>query len=377
MQKYFAILALLFSFRAIAESNFERLQNLREIKRLSFGSCNDQSDDQPLWDDLIRQKPDLWIWGGDNVYVDWMAGHDIAAAYSFQNKHPSYRLFKQQTPIMGTWDDHDYGYDNANGHFSGKKMSQQLAQDFLEEPQDSALRQQEGIYQSRIFGPPGREIKIILLDNRYFKNLDPEYPMLGKTQWEWLEGELTDSQARIHFIVTGLPVLSPLIPYTEEWAETKELDRMLKLLNKTHPKGVVFLTGDKHFSSIYRRWGHLEFMSSGMTHIAQRRTWFYLSRQYPKTYFGLSYGQIDISWDQGNPLISMSMRSSAGKDVHLSKYRWNHSSWQAIKSSGEGEQCPAIPNCAAPPAGCHWNMETDENECIVGCGQLICEEGPG
>ena len=333
MQMFFAILVLLIPLFSFAESNSERLQNLKEIKRLSFGSCNDQVDEQPLWDDLIKQKPDLWIWGGDNVYVDWMAGHDIANAYTFQNKHPRYHLFKQQTPIIGTWDDHDYGYDNASGTFEGKRMSQQLALDFLEVPRDSFLRQQEGIYNSRTFGPHERQIKIILLDNRYFKNLDPEYPMLGKTQWEWLENELTNSEAKVHFIVTGLPVLSPLIPYTEEWAETKELDRMLNLLKKTQAKGVVFLTGDKHFSSIYRRWGHLEFMSSGMTHVAQRRTWFYLSRQYPTTFFGLSYGQIDIAWDKETPLLSMSMRSTAGKDLHLSKFRWNQSSWQPIISN--------------------------------------------
>lgn len=320
----------------MAQTNHQRLQNLKDLKRISFGSCNNQGDAQPLWDDLIRQRPDLWIWGGDNIYADWIEGRDIANAYAYQNRNPKYHLFKTQTPIIGTWDDHDFGFDNANGEFESKKESQQLHLNFLEVPKDSPRRQQDGIYTSHAFGEDSRKIKIIILDNRYFKGLDSEYPMLGKTQWDWLEGELTNSIAKIHFIVTGLPVLSPLIPYTEEWAHTNELDRMLNLLRKTKPKGVVFLTGDKHFSSIYRRWGHLEFMSSGMTHITPRKTWFYLGRKYPTTFFGLSYGQIDIKWEEDIPTIKMSMRTTSGKNVHLSEFKWAQENWRSVNISKSG-----------------------------------------
>lgn len=336
MQKFFFLLILAFSLNGFSQTNQQRLHNLKDLKRISFGSCNDQGDEQPLWEDLVHQKPDLWIWGGDVVYADWMAGRNIARAYAFQNKNPQYSLFKKQTPIIGTWDDHDFGFDNANGSFEGKKESQQEHLNFLEVPQDSPLRQQEGIYTSHEFGRDSRKIKIILLDNRYFKNLDPEYPMLGKVQWSWLEHELLTSTAKIHLIVTGLPVLSPLIPYTEEWAETKELNRMLDLLKRSKAKGVVFITGDKHFSSIYRRWGHLEFMSSGMTHIAARKTWFYLSRQYPTTFFGLSYGQIDVKWEEEIPTIKLSMRTPTGKDIHLSEFKWQQEQWQPVQINESG-----------------------------------------
>lgn len=331
MHKLVALVIVFLSLNSYSNTNYERLQNLKELSRISFGSCNDQTDEQPLWADLLRQKPDLWIWGGDNIYADWMAGGSIEKSYAFQNKQPLYAAFKKQTPMIGTWDDHDFSHDNANGNFEGKIASQQQHLDFLEVPQDSFLRKQEGVYSSHEFGEEAHKIKILLLDNRYFKNLDPEYPLLGKTQWNWLEKELLSSTAKMHLIVTGLPVLSPLIPYTEEWGETSELNRMLELLKKTKPKGVVFLTGDKHFSSIYQRWGHLEFMSSGMTHVASKKTWYYLSRQYPTTYFGLSYGQIDIKWSEETPTITMSMRTPEGKDIHLSKFTWAEDAWQTIQ----------------------------------------------
>ena len=31
-----------------------------------FASCNDQDREQPLWNPILENKPDLFIWGGDN-----------------------------------------------------------------------------------------------------------------------------------------------------------------------------------------------------------------------------------------------------------------------------------------------------------------------
>ena len=321
------LLLILSSFTNASELNHERLQSIKELKRIAFGSCNNQNDEQPLWQDLIRQKPDLWIWGGDNVYADWKKANSVKRAYEKQNQNQDYKKFKQVTPIIGTWDDHDFGYDNANGNYPERDQSQKLALEFFEEDPNSPRWSQQGIYTSYRFGPREREVKIILLDNRYFKATDPAHPMLGKVQWEWLEQELASSEAKIHFIVTGLTVLSPIIPYSEEWGETAALSRMLEVLKKTKPKGLVFLTGDKHFSSIYQRYGHLEFLASGMTHVAPRKTWWYLRQKFPITYFGLNYGQIDLDWEGEIPLMTFSIRNPAGRGYFKRTYRWGESRW--------------------------------------------------
>lgn len=335
--KSFVLLLLLASNWAFSQDNHIRLKKVKELNRIAFGSCNDQNDPQPLWKDVIQQKPDLWIWAGDNIYADTQDEEKIKLAYTHQNQHPDYQKMKSLIPIIGTWDDHDFGYDNATGDFAFKRESQNHALDFLEEPFDSPRRSQEGIYTSYEFGEEQRKIKVILLDNRYFKDVDRDYPMLGKAQWEWLEKELTNSDAKLHFIVTGLPVLSPKIPMSDNWVETSELNRMLNLLERTNPQGVVFLTGDKHFSSMYQRWGHLEFMSSGMTHVIPRNTWWYLGMRYPKTYFGLSYGQIDINWEENSPLLTMSIRSQHHQDIHRSKYRLENNKWMKLSKKPRGK----------------------------------------
>lgn len=39
--------------------------------------------------------------------------------------------------VIGTWDDHDYGLNDAGKEFSRKVTNQRLLLDFLGEPQDS------------------------------------------------------------------------------------------------------------------------------------------------------------------------------------------------------------------------------------------------
>jgi alkaline phosphatase D len=93
------------------------------ITRLAFGSCNDQRDDQPLWKDMLAMKPDLFIWGGDAIYADWDDKYDIARSYQKQLAVPAYQEVRREIPILGTWDDHDYGFDNADGTFTQKVNS--------------------------------------------------------------------------------------------------------------------------------------------------------------------------------------------------------------------------------------------------------------
>jgi alkaline phosphatase D len=51
------------------------------LQRIAFGSCNDQSFEQPLWPTIAAHKPDLWVWMGDNVWklplyrLWWMRTH--------------------------------------------------------------------------------------------------------------------------------------------------------------------------------------------------------------------------------------------------------------------------------------------------------------
>jgi alkaline phosphatase D len=274
---------------------------------------------------MLKQRPDLFIWGGDNVYADKEKGNNLRRAYKKQLQNKNYQLFRSKVKILGTWDDHDFGGNNSNGTYSGKRESQKIFLDFLGESENSDRRKQEGIYNSYTFG----KLKFILLDNRFFLDLDPRAEVLGEKQWNWLEKEVKHNKAAITFIMSGLSILSPVIPFSDgAWPNyPTERERLLELVERQDSKGVVFLTGDMHFSSIFRRSGHLEFMSSGMTHTAHRAFWWYLARRYETSFFGLNFGQVDVSWMNESPVLTMSIIDRHGNSYHKKSFRLEANEW--------------------------------------------------
>lgn len=77
----------------------------------------------------------------------------IKEMYDRQLSHPGYRKFKDSgVPIFGTWDDHDYGLNDAGQEYEGRDMSQRLFLDFLEEPADSERRRQKGVSAALCWG---------------------------------------------------------------------------------------------------------------------------------------------------------------------------------------------------------------------------------
>ncbi len=335
--KFLELIALIAIFTSInvhssTKSNSQMISEIDSINTFAFGSCNDQSKNQPLWPYILKEKPQLWIWGGDNIYADTSKIEELIRKYNIQENHPGYKALKEKTPIIGIWDDHDYGHDNATytNHF--KYQSQQLFLDFLKVEDKTPRRVREGIYNSHTFGSGQKQAKFLMLDNRFFHSA-PGANLLGKDQWIWLENELKHSKAKVHFIVAGLSVLSPKIPKTEEWADhPNAMKKLLGLIKKYKTKGVVFLSGDKHFASIFQRHGHLEFMSSGMTHTVPTRVLrAYLSRKYPLTFYGKTYGLVKIHWDQKPLKISMQIQTTSSAPVFTRKFKLVQNKWFATK----------------------------------------------
>ena len=60
-----------------------------------------------------------------------------------------YNEMKKKTKVIGVWDDHDFGANNGNMHFSKKDINRDIFLDFLDEPKDSLRRLEKGtgIYQ--------------------------------------------------------------------------------------------------------------------------------------------------------------------------------------------------------------------------------------
>jgi len=254
---------------------------------IAFGSCNKASLPNTLWDDIQKTNPDVWIWGGDNIYADT---HDISKLrlmYQAQKAVKDYAELVDAVAVIGTWDDHDYGLNDGGTEFAAKKESQQEFLDFMDVPNDSPRRQQEGVYASHEYQKEAGSVKVIVLDTRYFRTaLTPdtetkkrtkpnkygEGTVLGEAQWSWLEQELLSSKADFNVIVSSIQVLSNEHGF-ECWGNfPHEVDRLKRTIVSSKAKGVLVLSGDRHISEISSTkveglsYPLVDFTSSGLTH---------------------------------------------------------------------------------------------------------------
>lgn len=279
-----------------------------QLNTLAFGSCNHSHLPQPMWSVIDTHQPDLFLWTGDVVYADTTDPEKMLEKYKQQLAVPDYQDFRSRYPVIGIWDDHDYGINNGGKNNPVKRQGQQMFLDFLDEPQNTQRRQQQGIYTSYTYGSGSRQIKMYLLDTRYHRDLTGtgRADILGNAQWQWLEEEFRQSQAAINIVVSGVSVMSKQVPFAEEWNDFKwARKKLFSLIGKYQLPGVVFLTGDRHFSShlegkVKGRTFH-EFMSSGLTHYMNRKRVsqvfkFIYGEEY--SYFGRNFSKINFHWDR-------------------------------------------------------------------------------
>jgi len=301
------------------------------ISRIAFGSCGHQDRPQPVLD-LVRQyKPDLFVFLGDNIYGDTHDMDELRAKYAKLAAKPEFQRLKKDIPILATWDDHDFGWNDAGRHYPEKSLSKEIFMDFWNEPANSERRKHKGIYTSYMFEGKGRRVQVILLDNRTFRDdlrtyrgelhkdarffyaLD-YYPhettdstLLGETQWKWLETEL-QKPADLRIIGSGSQFSIAFNGY-EAWANfPHEQQRMLNLIKKTRANGVLFITGDVHYGeiSVLKEDGLYpiyDVTSSGIT-----STWHFPTpndNRIEGPIMENHFGMLSVDWSLPDPIIKM------------------------------------------------------------------------
>ena len=253
-----------------------------DVLVFAFGSCNHQDEKQPMWDEIINQDPDVWIWLGDNIYGDSHDPKVLKDKYNRQKENKDYRKLMSRAQILATWDDHDYGINDGGRHFSSKEASQEAFLDFIEAPDDDPRRYRPGVYSSEIIKKGDLTVKIILLDARYFRDttirVDGKYvpndtgDILGEAQWNWLSKELDQSTADIHLIGSGIQVLAKDHRY-EKWANFPSArKRLIEMIATSGVNGTILLSGDRHLAEVSEvqvrdiSYPLRDVTSSGLTH---------------------------------------------------------------------------------------------------------------
>lgn len=95
-----------------------------------------------------------------------------------------------------------------------------------------------------------------LLDNRYhadsYKLQADDKTLIGQAQLRWLKNSLLASVSPIKVVVMGSQILNDVNRW-ESWQRyPKERDDFMKFLIDHKINGVVLLTGDRHFTALYK-----------------------------------------------------------------------------------------------------------------------------
>ena len=304
------------------------------LTKIAFGSCSKQDmPEMQMWDEINAENADLWVWLGDIIYGDSDHLDTLEAKYARQKAHPGYQELITKTPVIGVWDDHDYGVNDGDRTFPRKKASKDLMFDFLDYPEDHPDRLHDGAYQSYIYGPKGRKVKVILLDTRYFRDplgrankdadqryyKDPKGQLLGEEQWKWLEGELKNSSAQVHILVSSIQLISSRHPY-EKWSNFPlERERIFKLLSATKPAGLVLVSGDRHIGEVSMMLLEDEYAIYEMTTSGLTNTWtdeyeeenpYRLDRAISR-----NYGLVELDWSGPVPGVSVHVKGPGGESL--------------------------------------------------------------
>jgi alkaline phosphatase D len=286
--KHFIQLSFLSLFCLLGCKSTGNLDNSQPDFIIAFGSCDNQKLENNLWPAVLKNNPNIWIWGGDNIYSDTYDMEKMANDYKTQKEDNEYLKVVNSTSILGTWDDHDYGLNDGGEEYEMRKESQQLFLDFFDISKDDPRRERKGIYHAELFETINGSVKVIVLDTRYFRtpltksetqkrryepNNYGEGTVLGEAQWQWLASELKDSKAEFNVIVTSIQLLSGEHGF-ETWANfPHEQDKLYNLIKSSKAKGVMVLSGDRHISEFSKKdidgvkYPLIDFTSSGLTHV--------------------------------------------------------------------------------------------------------------
>ncbi len=233
--------------------------------RFVIGSCayiNDSLYDRPgtpyggeyeIFTAIAAQKPDFMLWLGDNVYLreaDWNSRSGILYRYTHTRSLPQLQRLWAVCPHYAIWDDHDFGPNDSDRGFWARNLTREAFSLFWANPSYGVPSAPEGITSFFEWG----DADFFLLDGRTYrapnKRITGTRTLFGEAQLEWLIDALKSSRATFKFVASGSQILSTSEGFENLITFPAEREHLLKRIEEEGISGVIFLTGDRHFSEI-------------------------------------------------------------------------------------------------------------------------------
>ncbi len=321
-----------------------------KLTHILFGSCSHQDKAMPIFDAILREPADSFIFLGDNIYGDTEDMQSLAAKYQKLGNNPDVKALISKVPVYAIWDDHDFGENDAGKQYPFKTESKEIMLDFWKVPKDSRRRSREdGIYGSYVI--PGQDgnaqnneiekvnaVRVILPDLRYMrddlesvgqvayyaerklKDMGPykhsKGSMLSKQQWQWLENELQQPE-KIKIIASSLQLVADFTGW-ESWANFDDRQRLFDLIKKHKVNGVFIISGDTHWGEISKYDTNMDYPLWDVTSSGLTEEWKQVSpnKHRVSNYTDeVNYGFFSVDWAQKDPSIHFGLKDVNGTVV--------------------------------------------------------------
>jgi alkaline phosphatase D len=235
--------------------------------RASFvvGSCSDLSAfrDAPVFDRMAERRADAALLLGDNCYyinalgessdsfwkggwlrADWddpvrMLKRQLAA-----RNQPELARLARTTATHATWDDHDFGYNNAGGRDDTSWVGRELAAAIHRAMWGGSYVVDGPIYYTFRIGP----VEVFVTDSRYDK--EPRN-ILGSTQLAWLVDAMVSSDAPLKILALSSQLLYRRKSESFVIDAPEERTELLAALERVRGR-VLVVSGDVHYSELAR-----------------------------------------------------------------------------------------------------------------------------
>ncbi len=309
-----------------------------------LGSCyyiNDPKYDRPgkpygkdpkILETMGNMPSDFMLWMGDNVYLreaDYSSASGMAYRYSFNFRLPEMQKLRATRANYAIWDDHDYGPNDSDGRFELKEASLDLFKSY---------------WGNKTFGEPDNQgtyhkfkqsdCDFYCMDDRFYRSANalpdsindkpnPSKVFYGRKQLDWLKNNLISTNATFKFIVTGGQMLNPLADKECFYFYPVEFQELTNFIVENNIAGVIFLTGDRHFSEL-NKWQPTgfyplyDFTCSSVTAGISKPEKINPRRVEGSLLAENNFGKISISGPKGDRKVTLETYDITGKK------RWNH-----------------------------------------------------
>lgn len=271
------------------------------------------------------------LWLGDNVYLretDYYTRKRLNYRWAHTRAFPEMQELLATCANYATWDDHDFGPNDANRSFAQKNLTLELHQKYWANP-SYGTADAKGIFGHLSYG----DVDFFFMDNRYHRApqhlKDPNKPYWGEAQLTWLKENLLYSRAPFKFVVNGGQIINTNNPFENFHSYRKEYAELMDFLESHDIRGVVFISGDRHHTELLKveragTYPLYEFTSSplsaGLANLEGRA-----EENNPLRVEGTlvndlhSFGILEITGPRKERVLTMKTYDSEGK------LRWSHS----------------------------------------------------